>query len=135
MPIADSVRDTYLIGRADELPPSVAARASRSHDEDFDFWEETLSAYFMLDMAGSIGDIPWSGNVGVRWISIDRASSGNVQPVTRIFLNDTVGIWEFELGPSEFQEHGNQFAELLPSLNLKFDITDDLVGRFSWGKR
>ena len=70
-PIADSVRDTYLIGRADELPPSVAARASRSHDEDFDFWEETLSVYFMMDVAGSIGDIPWSGNVGVRWISID----------------------------------------------------------------
>ena len=134
MPIADSVRDIYRFGRADEHPPSVAARASRSHDEDFDFWEETLSVYFMMDVAGSIGDIPWSGNVGVRWIEVERASSGNVQPVDRIFLNDTVGIWEFELGPSEFQEHGNRLAELLPSLNLKFDITDDLVGRFSWGK-
>ena len=134
MPVADSVRDTYLIGRADELPASVEARAGRSHQEDFDFWEETLSVYFMLDMAGSIGDIPWSGNIGVRWTSIDRATAGNVQPVTRIFLNDTVDIWEFELGPAEFQEHGNRLAELLPSLNLKFDITDDLVGRFSWGK-
>ena len=130
----DSVRQTYFINRRDEIPDSVFTGADTAHAEDFDFWEETLSVYFMADFGGSIGDVPWSGNMGLRWTSIDRASNGNVQPVDRVVYSDLAGLWSFDLGPAEFQEHGNRLAELLPSLNLKFDITDDLVGRFFWGK-
>ena len=130
----DSVRQTYFIDRRDEIPDSVFTRAETAHAEDFDFWEETLSVYFMADFGGSIGDVPWSGNMGLRWTSIDRASNGNVQPVDAVVYSDLAGLWSFDLGPAEFQEHSNRLAELLPSLNLKFDITDDLVGRFFWGK-
>ncbi len=140
MPDLDSVRQTYIIDRADELPdfsggPGSAAENWQTVDEkDFDMWEKNLSAYVMLDFGGSIGDMPWSGNMGLRWIEVDRATTGNVQPVERMVFVDIAAAWEFELGPAEFQEHGNRLAELLPSLNLKFNITDDLVGRFAWGK-
>ena len=50
LPVVDLVRDTYLIGRADEIPPSVFAAAETAHAEDFDFWEKTLSAYVMAGL-------------------------------------------------------------------------------------
>ena len=130
----DSVTDTYFIGRRDEIPDSVFARADIAHDQDFDITEETLSVYFMLEMDGSIGEIPWSGNVGVRWTEMDRGSTGNVQPVIELFYLEDSGLWELELGPAEFQLHSNRFVEVLPALNLKFNLTDDLIGRFAWGK-
>ena len=39
-----------------------------------------------------------------------------------------------DLLPAAFEAHPNDFAEVLPSLNLRFELSDDLVGRFGWGK-
>ena len=130
----DNVRDTYLINRRDEIPQSVFEQARTAHAEEFDITEETLAVYFMVEMSGTIGDYPWSGNVGARWIQIDRASTGNVQPVeSMVFLADA-GVWEFDLGPAEFATFDNRFAEVLPALNLKFELREDLIARFAWGK-
>ena len=85
-------------------------------------------------MSGTIGDFPWSGNVGARWVQVDRASTGNVQPIENMIYLETAGIWEIDLGPAEFQTHGNRFAEVLPALNLKFELREDLIARFAWGK-
>lgn len=134
MPDLDSVIQTYFVGRRDEIPDSVFEDARTAHAQDFDITEEILSFYFMLDFGGTIGDMPWSGNVGVRWIEVDRGSTGNVQPVEEMVFSEFAGVWEFDLGPSEFQLHDNRFAELLPSLNLKFELREDLIGRFAWGK-
>ena len=130
----DNVRDTYLIGRRDEIPQARFEQANTAHAEEFDITEDTLALYFMVEMSGTIGDFPWSGNVGARWIEVDRASTGNVQPVENMVFLEAAGIWEFELGPAEFQTHGNRFAEVLPSLNLKFELREDLIARFAWGK-
>ena len=129
-----NVRDTYLIGRRDEIDPVRFEAANTAHAEEFDITEDTLALYFMVEMSGTIGDFPWSGNVGARWIEVDRASTGNVQPVENMVFLETAGNWEFELGPAEFQTHGNRFAEMLPSLNLKFELREDLIARFAWGK-
>ena len=130
----DNVRDTYLIGRRDEIPQARFEQANTAHAEEFDITEDTLALYFMVEMSGTIGDFPWSGNVGARWVEIDRASTGNVQPVENMVFLEAAGIWEFDLGPAEFQTHGNRFAEVLPALNLKFELREDLIARFAWGK-
>ena len=43
-------------------------------------------------------------------------------------------IWDMVVGAAEFQTHHVSFAELLPSMNLKFNLRDDLIARFAWGK-
>ena len=134
LPDHDDVRDTYLVGRGDEIGAGRFTAAASAHAEDFTITEDTLAVYFMVEMSGTIGDIPWSGNVGARWIEVDRASTGNVQPVENMVFLEAAGIWEFDLGPAEFQTHGNRFAEMLPSLNLKFELREDLIARFAWGK-
>ena len=130
----DDVRATYLVGRRDEIPDARFAEAVTAHEEDFTITEDTLALYFMVEMSGTIGDFPWSGNVGARWIQVDRASTGNVQPVENMVFLDAAGIWEMDLGPAEFETHGNKFAEVLPALNLKFELREDLIARFAWGK-
>ncbi len=130
----DSVRQTYLVDRRDEIPPERFTAADSASSEDFIVEEDTLGAYFMLEMAGSIGDIPWSGNAGARWVRVERDSTGNVQPIDNVVFSEASGVFVFLLLPAEFQTHSNRFAEVLPALNLKFDLRDDLVGRFAWGK-
>ena len=130
----NNVRETYLVNRRDEINPIRFEAVNTAHAEEFFIEEDTLALYFMVEMSGSIGDFPWSGNVGARWIQIDRASTGNVQPVEEMVFLEAAGVWEFDLGPAEFQTHGNKFAEVLPSLNLKFELREDLIARFAWGK-
>ncbi len=134
LPDHDDVRDKYLIGRRDEINPVRFEAANTAHAEDFTITEDTLAVYFMVEMSGTIGDFPWSGNVGARWVQIDRSSTGNVQPVETMVFLEAAGIWEFDLGPAEFQQHPNRFAEVLPALNLKFELREDLIARFAWGK-
>ena len=134
LPDHHDVRATYLVGRRDEIPAARFTAAATAHEEDFTITEDTLALYFMVEMSGTIGDFPWSGNVGARWIQVDRDSTGNVQPVEQMVFLEAAGIWEMDLGPAEFQTHGNRFAEVLPALNLKFELREDLIARFAWGK-
>ncbi|MDE0350092.1 MAG: TonB-dependent receptor [Gammaproteobacteria bacterium] len=130
----DSVRQTYLVDRRDEIPAQRFIDADSAHSEDFNIEEDTLGAYFMVEMAGNLGDIPWSGNAGARWVRVERDSSGNVQPIDNVVFSEAAGVFVFLLLPSELQTHTNRFAEVLPALNLKFELREDLVGRFAWGK-
>lgn len=72
--------------------------------------ETNTAAYIMLNMSGDIGDIPFTGNVGVRYAKTEVQSIGheqtngeNINPVT--------------------VDH--DYSEFLPSLNIVFNITDD----------
>ena len=129
-----SVRQTYLIDRADEIPAVRFTDANAANAEDHTIEEDTLAAYFMVEMGGSVGNIPWSGNVGVRWVSVERGSTGNVQPIDNVVFSEDSGVFVFDLLPAEFQTYDNSFTEVLPALNLKFELREDLVGRFAWGK-
>jgi len=115
----DSVRQTYLVDRRDEIPPERFTAADSASSEDFGITEDTLGAYFMMEMAGSIGDIPWSGNAGARWVRVERDSTGNVQPIDNVVFSEASGVFVFLLLPAEFQTHSNRFAEVLPALNLQ----------------
>jgi len=130
----DSVRQTYLVERRDEIPEERFTSANSAGSEDFDITEETLAAYFMVDLAGSLGDIPFSGNVGARWVRVERESAGNVQPIENVVFSEASGEFVFELSPAELQSFKSSEGEVLPSLNLKFNLRDDLVARFAWGK-
>ena len=129
-----SVKQAYVIERGDEIPQQRYDDATSHSSEDFMIEETQTAVYLMLEMAGDIGDIPWSGNVGVRWVQVDRESSGLVQGIARVYYSEQAQLIEMDLLPAAFEAHPNDFAEVLPSLNLRFELSDDLVGRFGWGK-
>ena len=78
---------------------------------NYDVTEETLAGYAKLNFDTD----RFSGNIGVRVVRTDQSSQG-VQ---------TVGGMDF---PADFD---SDYTYALPSLNLKWDINDELVGRFA----
>ena len=77
----------------------------------YDVTEETIAGYALANF--DFGRL--SGNVGVRVVTTDQRSVG-------------FQVAGGDLQPASFD---NDYTFALPSLNAKWDITDDLVGRFA----
>ena len=97
--------------------------------------EQTLAAYAQLELEGEIGSIPYLGNVGVRIIRTETDVTGYNQPfridndpVTR--LGSVVALGE-EIVPWTVS---SDYINVLPSLNLRFELKDNLFLRFSANK-
>lgn len=81
--------------------------------------EEFKSVYAKLNFSGELGEMPYSGNVGVRYIDRSLESIGT------------------QLNPDQTKskivtESDNQ--ETLPSFIVKLEVTDELIARFGAAK-
>ena len=105
-PDVQSTLDTYSA----EVAASMAPRA-----RDIRSVQEDDTGYFVqlgwTDLAG----LPLRGNFGVRHVTTETQSTGYTE------LND-------ELVQVTV---GNEYTDTLPSLNLAYDINDDMIARFS----
>ncbi|MDO3384438.1 TonB-dependent receptor [Gilvimarinus sp. SDUM040013] len=102
----------------------------------YDVEEETTSAYLQANLQGELFGIPYTGNVGVRYVSTEfdvvqsEALVGDVAA-----FNDQEYIISGALGI--LQPDGNKittvtsYSDLLPAINFAFDITPDQVVRVS----
>ena len=76
----------------------------------------------------------WSANAGMRMVRVDSSSTGN----SRVLLsavkspNDTTFIQEW--GPYKVLTVDNSYNSYLPSANVKFDLTKDMLLRFAASK-
>jgi iron complex outermembrane receptor protein len=115
--------------------------------EQLDVTEDTQAAYVMLKFGGDdtkIGNVSVRGNIGVRYVTTDVSSTGGAQyplyvapsapapgmnPDPRS-LATAADIAFMNRGSSEWlgsAEHTN----VLPSLNVRFGLTDDQFLRFA----
>lgn len=76
--------------------------------------EDVIEGFGMAEFAFDAG-VPLRGNVGVRVVSVETSSSGF----------ESVGG-----GPLQALTVDNDYVEWLPSLNMTFDLQDDLLLRF-----
>ncbi len=82
--------------------------------------EDISSLYLKANFETEWGDVPVSGNAGVRYISRDLTSTGFI-------IDDaTGGLTQYSVDKDD--------TEVLPSLLLKFDYTDELVFRLAASK-
>ena len=103
-------------------------------DDQFFAERDILALYTMLDFNAQWGRFPVSGNVGVRWLRDDSTlrgfgeslSSGG-DGITRVEVDEFGRITD---GYTQIVEE-RDYNEVLPSLNLRFVLTDDVVGRFA----
>lgn len=141
--------------RAGEIPGTCTTPS-----ELVDVREETTAAYIQLNFGGEeLFGVPYSGNVGFRWIKTVNTSKGGVdfplfsedtlscEPIVSDDpdappppVPNTVGCYlsdediAFANGNSETSVTTKTHYHILPSLNVKFDFTDELVGRFALSK-
>jgi iron complex outermembrane recepter protein len=85
-----------------------------------DVGETLTEGYGKVNFAGDIGGADWQGSFGVRLTNVSIESSG---------FQTTDGGATFD--PVTIT---NDYTEILPSLNLVFNLTDDQLLRFGLGK-
>lgn len=79
--------------------------------------EDLTIAYVMLDIDSMAGSVPVTGNVGMQVQNVDQESSGWVVSGTGASYNEA------------YITRGDSYTEILPSLNLIFEIQEDLFLR------
>ncbi|WP_068544447.1 TonB-dependent receptor [Thalassotalea crassostreae] len=97
--------------------------------------EENIGLYVQLGLEGEIASMPWSGNIGVRVVETEQTSTGWGEEIISITPNPddpTVSILETtEAKPLEVV---NEYEEVLPSMNLKLEVREDVDVRLSLSK-
>ncbi|HEY5809548.1 MAG TPA: TonB-dependent receptor, partial [Povalibacter sp.] len=88
--------------------------------------EKTGGAYVQGSFAFEDLAVPISGTIGVRYVDTDTTSSGYNRVQTGSGASLVVTY------PTASQDGG--YEKWLPSINLKFNLTDQLVGRMTAGK-
>lgn len=93
--------------------------------------EEQLAAYIQVNMGFDLGDVPVDIRLGVRYEETDVESEALAPLYDRI---DWVGGNEFSAvrGAGNFTRLSGSYDNLLPNLDVKLGITEDIVARFSY---
>ena len=97
--------------------------------------EETLSLYASTSLDFDIKEYPAQLNVGLRYEETDVTSTVR-QRVEKdvMWQSSTEWVLTYEDLADSFVVTTGQHDLLLPMIDFKVDLTDDVVGRASWGK-
>lgn len=100
--------------------------------------ETNTSAYARLNF-GIDGDNRLEGNVGLRYVNLDTSVKGGIVFPT-INLPDSIdrstltpeilALFDFANGFSSNADSDSSFDKVLPSLNVKYEISPELIARF-----
>ena len=97
-------------------------------NEDLNHDDDGNAIYAMLTFAGELGDTPYTGNFGVRYVDNNTGSVGEITEPIHIDYSDPSSP-QIITSPPTFTEIAHAYTEILPALNLRFDPTDDIVVR------
>jgi len=90
-------------------------------DERFRVTEETLAGYLRANFRTELGSVPMFGNVGLRYVETKTSSSGYLINAGAPTSYSTVTF-------------RNIYNDWLPSANVNFGLTDDLVARLAYSR-
>lgn len=97
--------------------------------------EDTDSIYLQSQLEFDVADIPIQLNVGVRYEETQVTSSVLQQvPVAVWWLGGSEWHTQYLDGDNNFLSLSGSHDVFLPMLDIKLDLTQELVGRISWGK-
>ncbi|WP_125779698.1 TonB-dependent receptor [Pseudoalteromonas rubra] len=129
-----------LIGIADAVfgPGNYDAQQTWEHNwtliESGSVKEEVLAGYVMANIDTELGDIPVTGNFGVRVVKTDTKSVG-IQQIQGGEVGDKI-VDDNGVERTDYRhvEYGPEYTDTLPSLNLNFRISDTDQIRFAAAK-
>ena len=119
---------------ANNLTPSGFAPADGS--SSYAISEKVQAFYLQFDLSGTLAGLPWSGNIGGRYVHTKETSHGYSQ-----LLEDLLPI---QGDPSEYNpvfataadgshllyvSTSHAYNNFLPSLNFKLNLTDQIIAR------
>lgn len=95
--------------------------------------EKISGGYVQGDFEATIGGLPWSATVGMRYVRTELVSDGTQQTLLDLLpiVGDSTAYTAAFAATSASVSKSTVYDNFLPSLNVKVDITPDLVGRFA----
>ena len=95
--------------------------------------EDVLAAYLQVNLDTELFGVPLTGNVGVRYVRSEQNSTGlvSVGAGNGEAVYDDLGVASYDW---ERKKVGDTYNDILPSLNLNFQVTDDDQIRFAYAK-
>ncbi len=96
--------------------------------KDWSVKEKVTTAYAMGDLEGTMFGLPYRGNFGAQFVHTNQHSTGN-----EVDLNNCTGITE-ETCKSRTISGGTSYHDVLPSLNVSFELSNDQFLRFGLAK-
>lgn len=136
------------INRSEDPATNIAAFTSLNGytpvelGTSFEIEEEILSAYADFVFQGDLGDMPWTVNVGFRYSETTTTASGNQATLLDIQQNPLDGtiLDQIYLVDTTGQRLSvpisisNTYTNLLPSVNAKFEVEEDMLLRFGYSE-
>jgi len=106
---------------------------STPFNEDLNHNDDGNAIYVMVEFAGEFGNTPYTGNFGVRAVENSTGSIGEISQPIDIDYSDPSQPQIITSAPT-YLNIAHDYTEVLPSLNLRFDPTDDIVVRVAAAK-
>jgi TonB-dependent receptor len=119
--------DAYVDFLADSGNPIVPTLQNNRYTINEDITSLYLDFTFLYD----IGDMPLAVNVGARYAETDISVAAVQSFIKDVVPTTDLTLFSNEFGPATNIEQGDSYANLLPSVNVKLDLTDEMVLRFS----
>ena len=130
--------------------PGTGPNTAWSVQESGTVYETVNAAYLMANINTEIGDIPVTGNVGVRYVRTKQSSTTlqrATQLVTDPLTNTSVEISDPTAGAQNITDEAglinnfyrpavltHEYTDVLPSINLNFKLTDNTQLRMAAAK-
>lgn len=125
------------------LPPGTTAAALAATNgfaaavqpNSFSISEKVYSGYLEADFSGTLGDMPWFINIGARYMHTELTAAGRQQQLLDLLpvQNDPTifnGVFA-NGGVPEATRQSSSYDYFLPNLNIKVELTDDVIVRFA----
>ncbi len=101
----------------------------------FSIDEKVYAGYIDADFKGTLGSVPWVVNIGARYLHTELIANGLQQELLDILpvLNDPTifqGVFA-NGGVPQASRVRSSYDFFLPNLNVKINLTDDVIARFS----
>ena len=96
--------------------------------------EETEAVYVQVNMASEIANMPYAIRAGIRYEQTDVNSQALSPIYTRLDWISGNELTAVQAPDSGFTEREGDYDAVLPNLDFRIDLTDDLVGRISLSK-
>lgn len=128
--ILEQAEQTILNASSNPCGEDVrSVQVVRDPVRSYDIIENQSSAFAMLQW----DDSKLYANVGIRVVKTNVRSSGTKEEPLSL-IESSCGNPPLEFGDPATVNYSGWYARLLPSLNVKYNVTNDLIGRFSMAK-
>lgn len=96
--------------------------------------EQILGGFVQMNIAGELSGVPYEANAGVRVAKTDLKSIGHQAQIESISVGADMIAQQFALTEPLPISIPGSYTNFLPSANIKFDLTDNMVLRMAASK-